>query len=105
NLLRRADDQVLRESPLEGKADPDGLVRDAVRRHDDQQIDVTFGVRRPVGVGTEENDLLRMKALRNLTRKPPDRRQRDVRRLVAIWLDTGNRSGSLLGHEVIPTFR
>src|ERR1700722_13422409 len=55
-------------------------------------------MRRAIGVGAEEDDLLRLELLRNAARETPDRRHRDIRRRITVWLDKAARCGSLLGH-------
>jgi hypothetical protein len=69
----------VREQTLESRADPDRLIDHIVRRHDDQQIDVALRVRLAVGIGAEQDDLVRVEPFGNLPGKAPDRRQRDVR--------------------------
>jgi hypothetical protein len=65
--------------PVQCQADTDFLIDDIVRRHDDQQIDVALRVRLAVGIGAEQDDLVRVESFGNLPGKAPDRRQRDVR--------------------------
>ncbi len=63
----------MRKQPLERSADTDGLSDHVVGRHDDQQIDIAFVVRPAVGIGAEQDDLVRMKPLGNLPGKAADR--------------------------------
>ena len=58
---------------FECQADTYGLIDHIVGRHDDEQIDIALVVRRAVGIGAEEDDLLRMEALGDLAREAPDR--------------------------------
>ena len=65
---------VERERPFEHEIDPDGLIDGVARRHDDHQINVALLVRSAVGVGAEQDDLLRLEPFGNLARKAADRR-------------------------------
>jgi len=48
------------------------------RRHDHEDVHVATSVRSPIGVGAEENDLLRLKAIRDLARVPPNHCYRHI---------------------------
>jgi len=92
---------IERKRPLERQVDADGLIDDVACGHDDHEIDVALLVRLAVGIGAEQDDFVRMKALRDLPRKTPNGRKRDVRRTIAVRLNVGNRSRSFLYHSAI----
>jgi hypothetical protein len=48
-------------------------------RHDDHDVHVALRVRRAVGVGAKQDDLLRPEALGDLPRVPADRAHWDIR--------------------------
>jgi hypothetical protein len=54
------------------------LVKLVPGRHDDENIDVAVGVWPAIGIGTEEDDLVRPKPLGDLPSKSPDHRHRDI---------------------------
>jgi hypothetical protein len=74
NLLWRPYDQVEHKRPFKRSDNSERRRTNVTRRHDDEQIDVAFLVRRAVGVGAEQNDSLRLKFLRDPTCEALDRR-------------------------------
>jgi len=50
DLARRSHNEIERELPLEGETNADRLIDDVDRRHDHQQIHVTFDVGLSIGV-------------------------------------------------------
>src|SRR5579884_368749 len=104
DMLGCHDNQVEGERPLEGQIDPHRLADLVPGRHDDEQVHVALGVGRAVGVGAEQDDLVRAEALGDLPREAPDRRQRDVRRRVAVRLHVRGRGSGFLRHgPILPT--
>jgi hypothetical protein len=103
DLPWRADHEVQFERFLERAGNPDCLFDHVSGRHDHQEVDIALGVRPAIGVGAEEDDLLRMEPLGNPPGEAADRRKRDVRRRIAVWLHVPDRSGSFPGHDpVVP---
>ena len=93
--------QIDRKRTLKGAIDADGLIDGIARWHDDHQIDVALRVRPAVGIGAEQDNLIRMKPLRNLAGEASDCRERNVRRRIAVRLDVRCRNSALLGHDAI----
>jgi hypothetical protein len=92
---------VERERPLEREIDADGLVNGIARRHDNHQIDVALLVRLAVSIRAEQDDFVRPESFGNLAGKPPDRREGDVRRRIAVRLNVRDRNRTFLGHGAI----
>jgi hypothetical protein len=92
---------IEREGALKRAIDADGLIDGIARRHDDHQIDVALRVRRAVGIGAKEDDLVRLKPLGNLAREAADRRQRNVWRSIAVRLDVRCRRIALVAHGAL----
>jgi len=59
-----------------GFSDSHGLADLIARRHDDEQIHVAVLVWFAISVRTKQDDLVRLKALRDLSGQSPDRRHR-----------------------------
>ena len=63
-------------------------------RHDHQNVDIAVLVRRAIGMGTEQDDLVRAKLLGNLAREGTDQAERNVRTEIEFLGIVGNCSCS-----------
>jgi len=86
DLGRRPHDHVKRERPVECEVDANRFGDGVGSRHDHEQIDVAFLVRNAVSIGAEKDDLVRVESFGDASREMPDRRHRDVRGRIAVWL-------------------
>src|SRR5262249_34482078 len=105
DLVGCSDMDVERERTLECQIDADRLINGITGWHDDQQIDVALGVRLAIGVGAKQNDFVGMEVFGNFANKAPNRREGDVRRSIAVWLDVACWGRSFVGHSAIVIVR
>ncbi len=76
--LRSADNDIQRKGSFHGQADPDGLIEFVAGGHDNQDVHVAVGVGRAVGIGAEQDDLVRLEALGDLAREAADQARGNV---------------------------
>jgi hypothetical protein len=76
--MGRPNDQVHRKVRWNREANLERLVELIARRHHHQDVDVAIGVRGAVGMGAEQNDLVRTKLVCNSTGEAPDDRRGHV---------------------------
>src|SRR5438094_8084472 len=73
NSLGSPHQEIKRKWRRHGNANLGGLIELIARRHHHDEINVAISVRLAVCVGTEQDDLVRMKAFSDSARKPLDR--------------------------------
>jgi hypothetical protein len=70
DLSRLANQQIGGEWGGDFEGDPGRLIQLVAARPDDQEVCVAVGVRRSVGMGTEEDDLVGLKPAHHLLGEP-----------------------------------
>jgi hypothetical protein len=65
-------EEIHREGRRRRHPDFERLVVLVAARHDDEDVHVAVRVRHPVGIGAEQDDLVRVETLSDLARKPAD---------------------------------
>ena len=101
HLPRCADKQIQRKRRRDLPAYPHGLAVLVPRRHDDQDVHIAVGVRRAVGVGAEQNDLVGVEALDDLAREAADQAHGDVGPTIPARGRSRRRGAAFGGHALI----
>ena len=97
------DDEIHRERRRDRQADLEGLIELVPGRHDDEDVHVAIGVRRPVSMGAEENDLVGVEACGDLARETADDTHGNVRSPIPTVRLYLRRSATLGNHaDIIP---
>lgn len=84
-ILRRANDEIQRKRRVQCVVDAARLIDLVPRWHDHHDIHIAVGMRPPVRVRPEQDDLLRIEPLRDLTREAPNECQRHIFSTMPAW--------------------
>lgn len=76
--LGRPDVDIQRKRRVNRQADAHRLIKFIPGRHDDENIHIAVGMRLAIGMGTEKDDLLRLKPFRDLPGELPNDAHRHV---------------------------
>jgi hypothetical protein len=103
-VSRLEDVQIQRELRRHLAPNLKRLIEFVPARHDDQDIHIAIGVRRAVGVGAEQDDLVRLKALRHLAGEAANHTCGDIGSVIPPRGQRVCRASVLVRHEgILPT--
>ena len=87
HVVRCAHNDVQWKRRIDGKADLHRLVDLVPSRHHDQNVDIAVGVRRTVGVRTEEDDFIGLEAFGDLACESAYDRSRHIGAAIPAMID------------------
>jgi len=101
HMLRLEYQQIHGEVRRDLAADLECLIKFVPGRHDHQDVHVAVGVRRPVSIGAEENDLVGLEAIGDLSSEPANHAHRNLRAAIIAGRRRLRRGAAFAVHTVI----